>query len=50
MEIKKILQTLVAIIAIAVIFFLVIWWPIYKFNDCRNVGHKILYCIMDLGS
>ena len=22
---------------------------IYKYNDCRKVGHSIFYCILDLG-
>lgn len=26
-----------------------IWWQVYKFSDCRNVGHSRLYCVMDIG-
>lgn len=26
-----------------------IWWQVYKFHDCRRVGHTKLYCIADIG-
>jgi len=28
---------------------LLIWWQIYKYSDCRMVGHSNLYCILDIG-
>lgn len=28
---------------------LAIWWPLYKFHDCKRVGHSALYCVMDVG-
>lgn len=30
---------------IAVVSVLAIAWQVYKFNDCRAVGHQILYCV-----
>lgn len=24
---------------------LLIWWEWYKFQDCRAVGHSLLYCV-----
>jgi hypothetical protein len=26
-----------------------LWWQVYKFHDCKNVGHSTLYCVMDFG-
>lgn len=26
-----------------------IWWQVYRFNDCRAVGHSRLYCILTIG-
>lgn len=26
-----------------------IWWEVYKYNDCINVGHSKLYCIFNIG-
>lgn len=28
---------------------LAVWWQVYKFHDCKNVGHSTLYCVMDFG-
>jgi nitrogen fixation-related uncharacterized protein len=28
---------------------LTIWWQVYKFGDCKNVGHSTLYCVIDFG-
>jgi hypothetical protein len=22
-----------------------VWWEVYKYHDCRRVGHSTLYCI-----
>jgi len=42
------------LVAIIVLIFvgligLGIWWDVYKYGDCRKVGHSKLYCIMDIG-
>lgn len=29
---------------------LAIWWQMYRYHDCKMVGHSTLYCVMDLGS
>lgn len=25
-------------------------WPIYKYKDCKKVGHSTLYCVLDIGN
>jgi hypothetical protein len=25
------------------------WWQVYRWEDCRRVGHTKLYCIMTAG-
>lgn len=39
---------LVVLLIVAVLAFAV-WWQIYRWNDCRAVGHTKLYCIMTAG-
>ena len=36
----------IPLLVIACIAFTV-WLNIYKWNDCRKVGHTRLYCLMD---
>lgn len=43
------MKTLGCIVAAVAIFGLGIWWEIYKFNDCRMVGHSQLYCVGSIG-
>ncbi len=26
-----------------------IWWQVYKYKDCRRVGHTKTYCMLDTG-
>jgi hypothetical protein len=26
-----------------------IWWHVYKYKDCRRVGHTKTYCMLDSG-
>lgn len=47
----KDLITLITLVLVALlIIVLPIWWTVYKFKDCRNVGHSLTYCIFDIGS
>lgn len=32
----------------AVLLAAVFWWPVYKYKDCRKVGHSKTYCIMKI--
>lgn len=45
---KKTLKTF-ASIALAMFILgvpvLIIWWSIIQWNECRDLGHTILYCI-----
>lgn len=38
---------LIGIVAIAIVS-LSIWWTIYKYEDCKLVGHTKTYCVMKL--
>ncbi len=46
---KNILGFIGAAILIVVLFSLGIWWQIYRFHDCRKVGHSLTYCILTVG-
>lgn len=26
-----------------------IWWQVYKYHDCKKVGHTTMYCVLDIG-
>ena len=26
-----------------------VWWQVYKYHDCKRVGHSTFYCIMSIG-
>jgi hypothetical protein len=45
----KYLQVIGVVMAIAAGVVLVIWWNVFRFDDCRRVGHALLYCILDIG-
>lgn len=42
-----------AVIAYALCFLtilgLVVWWEVYRFQDCKRVGHATAYCIFTIG-
>ena len=38
-----VLVLIVALLGVA------IWWEVYKYQDCKMVGHSTLYCIGKLG-
>ena len=42
------LKNIGILLALALILPFAIWLAIYKYSDCRKVGHTVLYCIMDL--
>lgn len=44
------MKTIIMYIAIAVVIFgLTIWWQIYRYQDCKKVGHSTFYCVMNIG-
>jgi len=45
----KFLSTLVYIGFALVVVAAVLAWPIYRFHDCKKVGHSTFYCVMDIG-
>ena len=28
---------------------LVVWWQVYRWNECRMVGHSAIYCVLTSG-
>ena len=44
------MKYVLAIGFIVIFFGLAFWWRIYKYHDCRRVGHATMYCILDNGS
>jgi hypothetical protein len=42
---KIIFNILFAIIILSLIF----WWQIYRYQDCKSVGHSKLYCVLSIG-
>lgn len=38
-----IIITIITLLVLAILG-LSIWWTIFKFKDCKNVGHSNLYC------
>ncbi|MGR3220199.1 MAG: hypothetical protein ACUZ8H_10335 [Candidatus Anammoxibacter sp.] len=47
-NIKNKLYGAIGVLVIVGIIALAIWGITYKFNDCKHVGHSMVYCIMDL--
>lgn len=41
------LTFLAVIVVIVVSLTALLWWPVYKYKDCRRVGHTPLYCVVD---
>ena len=50
---KDFFSTLIAGLGILIIILLLggalLCWPIYKYKDCKRVGHSTLYCVLDFG-
>lgn len=45
----KTLKLLATIFAALAVLALPVSCAAYKFNDCKAVGHKTFYCILDMG-
>ncbi len=39
----------ILIILIVTILAISIWWQVYRFQDCKRVGHSTVYCILTIG-
>ena len=37
--------TIAPIVLIVLLFGALIKWEIYKYNDCKKVGHSTIYCL-----
>lgn len=40
---------ILAILALIIFIYLGIAWEIYKYHDCKKVGHSTFYCVMQGG-
>lgn len=45
----RLLQPLLILLGIVAVISLAVWWQIYRWQDCRHVGHTQLYCILTAG-
>lgn len=43
------LKMIVFLLTIVLMIGSAIWWEIYKFQDCKKVGHSTLYCLFSSG-
>lgn len=42
---KEIFIFMLAAFGIIAVLYLAISWEVYKYNDCKQVGHSTVYCI-----
>lgn len=42
------MRDLAVVLAVLVVLALGVWWQVYKYNECKVVGHSTFYCIMTL--
>lgn len=47
---KNGLQIIGVAIGISLIVAFGSWWEIYKYHDCKKVGHSGLYCVVKIGN
>lgn len=40
---------LLYVLVFLVVFGLAGWWQVYRYQDCKKVGHSTLYCVMSIG-
>lgn len=38
-------ENIIGLLIVFFIFFCVIKWELYKYNDCKKVGHTTMYCL-----
>jgi len=44
------LLKIIGIAAIFIAFFgFMIWWQVFRYQDCKMVGHSTTYCIFTIG-
>ncbi len=43
------IAAIAGIVFITFMIGLAIWWQVYRFHDCRRVGHTRTYCIFTIG-
>jgi hypothetical protein len=46
---KTALVTVLVAGAMILFFALMIWWQVYRYHDCKMVGHSTIYCIGSIG-
>jgi hypothetical protein len=45
---KRQLEIVAMGMAFIAVVSVMIWLTVYKWQDCRKVGHSVLYCVMDV--
>ncbi len=48
-EVKTLMGIVGYVVIVIIIFGLCGWWEVYRFGDCKKVGHSTFYCIMAIG-
>ena len=46
---KNIILGTVTLISFLAVISFAVWWQVYRYQDCKLVGHTKLYCIMNIG-
>jgi hypothetical protein len=46
---KAFIGSVIAMVLAILIIYGICKWEIYKFEDCRAVGHAVLYCLFARG-
>ena len=47
---KSTLQGIGILLGIAGVIALVVWWQMFRWHECRMVGHSRLYCVLSSSS
>jgi hypothetical protein len=40
----------IIVLAVLAVVGLGVWWEVYKYHDCKMVGHSTLYCVLKINS
>jgi len=48
-DMNRIIKLILFVVVITIFVTSGIWIEMYRFKDCKKVGHTALYCILNLG-
>lgn len=43
------MKVIAGIFAVILILALIVWYNVFRYGDCKRVGHSTLYCVLDIG-